>query len=163
IARRGDLCRYSCAPSLKVYNGREILWARTWSGCSSDSTQLSQTRKRSCRRRKPPGGIDRAWKPTPSILKPRSPCLPLRQKGIPRESGRKESVMTKRRPEPSSKKEKPLPPKPSRERDFKTPVAWLLGRQLIASLKGVVLLAIYGGKLDPRDWMRANVFTVKGT
>src|SRR5262249_50915483 len=75
---------------------------------------------------------------------------------------RKESIMTRRSPESSSKKGKPLPPKPSKESEFKKPVAWLLGRQLIASLKGVVLLAIYGGKLDPRDWMRANVFSVRG-
>jgi hypothetical protein len=55
-----------------------------------------------------------------------------------------------------------LPKKPCRESDFEKPVAWLLGRQLIASLKGVVLLAIYGKKLDPRDWMAPNCFSVKG-
>src|SRR5215469_16415914 len=55
-----------------------------------------------------------------------------------------------------------LPKKPSQESDFEKPVAWLLGRNLIASLKGVVLLAMFGKKLDPRDWMRPNVFSVKG-
>jgi hypothetical protein len=55
-----------------------------------------------------------------------------------------------------------LPKKPGKESEFEKPVAWLLGRQLIASLKGVVLLALFGKQLDPRDWMRPNVFSVKG-
>ena len=40
---------------------------------------------------------------------------------------------------------------------FKRPVAWLLGRQLIASLKYILLYAAFKGKLDPRDWMKAEV------
>lgn len=48
-----------------------------------------------------------------------------------------------------------IPPKP-KETDFEKPVAWLLGRQLIASLKWMALYTAYKDKLDPRDWMQAN-------
>ena len=41
-------------------------------------------------------------------------------------------------------------------RAFKKPVAWLLGAQLIGGLKGILLYAAYGSKLDPRDWMTAK-------
>ncbi|HKX26121.1 MAG TPA: hypothetical protein VJ302_00380 [Blastocatellia bacterium] len=44
------------------------------------------------------------------------------------------------------------------ERKFERPVAWLLGRQLLGSIKGILLYTAYGKRLDPRDWMRANVF-----
>src|SRR5258705_8688684 len=47
-------------------------------------------------------------------------------------------------------------PKPQTEAGFKGPVRWLLGPQLIASLKWTVLYASFKGKLDPRDWMRAQ-------
>ena len=47
-------------------------------------------------------------------------------------------------------------PKPQNEAGFKGPVRWLLGPQLIASLKWTVLYAAFKGKLDPRDWMRAQ-------
>ena len=53
-------------------------------------------------------------------------------------------------------------PKPSKESEFKKPVAWLLGRQLISSLKQLVLYTIFSGKLDPRDWMRPSVFSARG-
>ena len=46
--------------------------------------------------------------------------------------------------------------KPDSEAGFKGPVRWLLGPQLIASLKYVALYAAFKGKLDPRDWMRAQ-------
>lgn len=38
------------------------------------------------------------------------------------------------------------------------PVAWLLGRQLIASLKWILLYTAFGTKLDARDWMQAKVY-----
>jgi hypothetical protein len=41
-------------------------------------------------------------------------------------------------------------------RRFRTPVAWLLGRQLIASAKQIALYAGYGDKLDPKDWMQGT-------
>lgn len=55
-----------------------------------------------------------------------------------------------------------LPPKKSDEkkdeRVFELPVAWLLGRQLVASLKSTLLYTAYGPKLEARDWMVAKVF-----
>jgi hypothetical protein len=50
-----------------------------------------------------------------------------------------------------------IPPKPA-DAKFKKPVAWLLGPQLVASLKWVILYAIYKGKVDPRDWMQTQEF-----
>jgi|GEM_PF-899913 len=41
-------------------------------------------------------------------------------------------------------------------RVWEKPVAWLLGAQLIGGLKGILLYAAYGSKLDPRDWMTAK-------
>lgn len=38
-------------------------------------------------------------------------------------------------------------------RIFERPVRWLLGKQLLGGLKGILLYAAYGEKLDPRDWM----------
>ncbi|MFY9556938.1 MAG: hypothetical protein WAV20_02325 [Blastocatellia bacterium] len=55
-----------------------------------------------------------------------------------------------------------LYPKPDRERDFKGPVRWLLGPQLIASLKWLALYTAFKGKLDPRDWMRARPIHLDG-
>jgi len=53
-----------------------------------------------------------------------------------------------------------IPPKPKTEDEFKRPVAWLGGRELIANLKLFALHALFGGKLDARDWMTGvvNVF-----
>lgn len=45
-----------------------------------------------------------------------------------------------------------------RHRNYLRPVAWLLGRQLLSSLKGTLLFTAYGSKLDARDWMRAEEF-----
>jgi hypothetical protein len=50
------------------------------------------------------------------------------------------------------------PPPPKKKREFEPPVAWLLGRQLIASLKWILLYTAFGTKLDARDWMDATVF-----
>jgi hypothetical protein len=41
---------------------------------------------------------------------------------------------------------------------FKPPVAWLGGRDLLANLNYFLLFAAFKGKLDPRDWMAAEVF-----
>ncbi len=43
-------------------------------------------------------------------------------------------------------------------RKFEKPVSWLLGRQLIASLKSTLLYTAFGSKIDARDWMDAKVF-----
>jgi len=40
---------------------------------------------------------------------------------------------------------------------WRPPVSWLLGAQLIGSLKKILLFTMYGGRLDVRDWMRADV------
>lgn len=48
-------------------------------------------------------------------------------------------------------------------RKFEGPVAWLLGRQLIGSLKGTLLFTAFGNKIDPRDWMEAQAFPEPGT
>lgn len=42
-------------------------------------------------------------------------------------------------------------------RKLEGPVAWLLGAQLIRSIKGILLYSAYGKKLDPRDWMTAKL------
>lgn len=49
-------------------------------------------------------------------------------------------------------------PKPGPKRKFEKPVAWLLGRQLMASLKLTLLYTAFGSKIDARDWMDAKVF-----
>jgi hypothetical protein len=53
-----------------------------------------------------------------------------------------------------------IPRKPETKEKFKRPVAWLGGRELLANLKLFVLHALFGGKLDARDWMTGvvNVF-----
>lgn len=43
-------------------------------------------------------------------------------------------------------------------RKFEKPVSWLLGRQLIASLKSTLLYTAFGTKIDARDWMDAKLF-----
>ncbi len=40
--------------------------------------------------------------------------------------------------------------------DWKKPVKWLLGQQLVAGMKWIAVYALYGEKLDARDWMRAE-------
>ena len=49
-------------------------------------------------------------------------------------------------------------PKTPEARKFEKPVSWLLGRQLIASLKSTLLYTAFGTKIDARDWMDAKVF-----
>ncbi len=44
------------------------------------------------------------------------------------------------------------------KRKYLRPVAWLGGRDLLANLKYFLLFAAFKGKLDPRDWMNAEVF-----
>jgi hypothetical protein len=50
--------------------------------------------------------------------------------------------------------------KPRAAKDFARPVAWLFGREFIASLQWMALHAAYKGKLDPRDWMHAEIFSL---
>ena len=50
------------------------------------------------------------------------------------------------------------PKKPVNASDFKKAVAWFGGRELVASLKGVIMYAIYGENIDPRSWMKANEY-----
>ena len=45
------------------------------------------------------------------------------------------------------------------DRKFDGPVSWLLGRQMMGSMKGLLLYSAYGKKLDPRDWMTARAFS----
>jgi hypothetical protein len=42
------------------------------------------------------------------------------------------------------------------DRIYEKPVRWLLGRQLLGALKGILLYTAYGDKLDPRDWMTGS-------
>ena len=53
-----------------------------------------------------------------------------------------------------------IPPKPKAD-DFEEPVAWLFGRQFIATLKYVLLYMAFKGKLDSRDWMKAEVTDIE--
>jgi hypothetical protein len=48
--------------------------------------------------------------------------------------------------------------KPKVKEKFAEPVSWLVGRDLIAGLKWIALYTAFKGKIDPRDWMRGNVF-----
>lgn len=42
---------------------------------------------------------------------------------------------------------------------FKRPVKWLMGRELLAGLKWIAAYTFMGDKLDPKDWMFADVTT----
>lgn len=53
--------------------------------------------------------------------------------------------------------EVPKKPDQSNGLKFKEPVRWLLGEQIIADLKLLVLHAIFGSKLDSRDWMTPDL------
>ncbi len=55
-----------------------------------------------------------------------------------------------------------IPEKPKTESGFERPVAWLLGRQLIANLKYIAMYAAFKGKLDARDWMSTRVYSFTG-
>ena len=60
----------------------------------------------------------------------------------------------------SELKSKPkfYPLKPENAKGFKKAVAWFGGREFIASLKGIVMYAIYGENMDPRSWMKPNIY-----
>ncbi len=45
------------------------------------------------------------------------------------------------------------------QRVYEPPVAWLLGRQLIASFKSTLVYTAFGTKIDARDWMDAKVYS----
>ena len=51
-----------------------------------------------------------------------------------------------------------MPESDNNDRKQLPPVAWLLGRQLIASLKWILLYTAFGSKLDARDWMEAKTY-----
>jgi hypothetical protein len=51
--------------------------------------------------------------------------------------------------------------KPKTEEEFKRPVSWLVGRDLIAGMKWIALYTAFKGKLDPRDWMKPRVYPYK--
>lgn len=43
------------------------------------------------------------------------------------------------------------------KKDFKGPVSWLMGRELLAGLKWIAAYSFLGDKQDPKDWMNAEV------
>jgi hypothetical protein len=51
-----------------------------------------------------------------------------------------------------------FPLKPNDADGFKKPVSWFGGRELISSLKVMIIYSIYGGNIDPRPWMKANIY-----
>src|ERR1043165_1707048 len=52
---------------------------------------------------------------------------------------------------------------PKKERTFEKPVAWLVGRDLLGGIKGMILYTAYGSKLDPRDWMTGKINDFRST
>jgi hypothetical protein len=58
----------------------------------------------------------------------------------------------------SESKQKYFPLKPKTEEGFKEPVSWLGGRELVSSLKGMLIYSIYGESIDPRPWMKPNPY-----
>ena len=59
------------------------------------------------------------------------------------------------RPHTSEGLPQDVEPKPDASR-FMRPVAWLFGRQFLAALKWILVYTAFKGKLDPRDWMKAE-------
>ncbi|MEO6590379.1 MAG: hypothetical protein ABIP06_13860 [Pyrinomonadaceae bacterium] len=55
-------------------------------------------------------------------------------------------------------KQRFYPLKPGMPEGFKKAVAWLGGRELVSSLKGIIIYAIFGENMDPRSWMKPNVY-----
>jgi hypothetical protein len=51
-----------------------------------------------------------------------------------------------------------FPSKPKEEDEFRKPVSWLGGREFISSLKGMILFTVFKGKIDPRSWMKAELY-----
>ena len=45
------------------------------------------------------------------------------------------------------------------KKNFKRPVSWLMGRELLAGLKWIAAYTFMGDKLDPKDWMIAEKIT----
>ena len=43
------------------------------------------------------------------------------------------------------------------KKDFKGPVSWLMGRELLAGLKWIAAYSFLGDKQDPKNWMNAEV------
>lgn len=48
------------------------------------------------------------------------------------------------------------------KRSFRSPVAWLLGRQLLASLKSIALYSAFGHQIDAKRWMSAGEIDLSG-
>ncbi len=48
----------------------------------------------------------------------------------------------------------------SQDREFKKPVSWLLGRELLAGLKYIAAYSFMGDKLDAKDWMQSKAENV---
>lgn len=53
---------------------------------------------------------------------------------------------------------KTYPLKPEKPEGFKKAVAWFGGREFVASLKSILMYAIYGENMDPRSWMKPNIY-----
>lgn len=56
----------------------------------------------------------------------------------------------------------PVENREEKERSFRSPVAWLLGRQLLASLKGIALYWAFGHQITPKRWMSAGEIDLSG-
>lgn len=48
------------------------------------------------------------------------------------------------------------------EHPFRSPVAWLLGRQLLSSLKSIALYSAFGHQIDAKRWMAAEEIDLAG-
>ena len=58
---------------------------------------------------------------------------------------------------PERPSDRRFPDKPQTRGEFKRPVSWLVGRDLLNGLKWIALFTLFKGKLDPRDWMKPRV------
>ena len=58
--------------------------------------------------------------------------------------------------DPAKGSQPDIPDKPQAQ-DFASPVAWLFGREYIATLKWILLYTAFKGKLDARDWMKPEI------
>jgi hypothetical protein len=57
-------------------------------------------------------------------------------------------------------KQKYYQPKPKTEQGFKEPVSWLGGRDMLAALKGIFVYSFFGEGVDPRPWMKPNLYPI---
>jgi hypothetical protein len=54
-------------------------------------------------------------------------------------------------------KAKYFPLKPACKEGFKEPVSWFGGRELIVSIKAMIVYSLFGEQIDPRSWMKPNI------